>query len=243
MGVGTLRQILLLTDGCSNQGENPVESAAYAFSRGITVNVIGILEDGESAHSNRLQEVEKIAQAGGGMSRIVHKEALAETIQTVTRQAMHETLQGFIHDELSLIFGKDKTLEDVDPKKRGEIIELVEDVSETCDIEVLILVDTSASMHDKLLLVKEALIDLAIDLDARIGNNLFSVYQYPGRESVLSVIHHWAPQLERISVIFPQLKSGGMTPTGPAIREALTHFMNRLEQGVIEDATDWYQEG
>ena len=45
MRKGTLRQILLITDGCSNKGEDPASVAALCYEQGITVNVIGILDD------------------------------------------------------------------------------------------------------------------------------------------------------------------------------------------------------
>ena len=44
MKTGTLKQILLITDGCSNQGEDPIAMAALAKEHGITVNVIGVME-------------------------------------------------------------------------------------------------------------------------------------------------------------------------------------------------------
>ena len=45
MKAGTLRQILLITDGCSNQGEDPSAMAAMAREQGITVNVIGVVDN------------------------------------------------------------------------------------------------------------------------------------------------------------------------------------------------------
>ena len=44
MKTGTLKQILLITDGCSNQGDDPIAMAALAKEQGITVNVIGVME-------------------------------------------------------------------------------------------------------------------------------------------------------------------------------------------------------
>ena len=44
MKTGTVKQILLLTDGCSNQGESPTAMAALAREEGITVNVIGVMD-------------------------------------------------------------------------------------------------------------------------------------------------------------------------------------------------------
>ena len=224
MKIGTLKQILLLTDGCSNQGEDPAAAAALAYQQGITVNVIGILDQDESEENHGLQEVEDIALSGGGVSQIVYSEALSQTVQMVTKQAMNQTLQGFVNKELQQILGKNQTLEDIEPDKRGEIIEVVEELGETTNLEVLILLDTSASMHHKLLMVKESLIDLSISLNARVGKNRFSIYSFPGKRKEIQKVLDWSPKLDSISSVFPKITSGGITPTGPAIREAMYQF-------------------
>lgn len=223
MKKGTLKQILLLTDGCSNKGEDPAATAALAFEQGITVNVIGIMEDNAEG-SEELQEVEDIASSGGGISQLVYQEALSQTVQTVTKQAMTQTLQGFVNKELKQILGSEQTMEDLDPEKRGEIMEVVEDLGETSDLEVLVLVDTSASMHDKLQTVKEALIDLSISLNSRIGRNRFAIYQFPGKRKDIQKVYDWSARLDSVSAVFPKLTSGGVTPTGPAIRGAMYQF-------------------
>lgn len=240
---GTLRQILLLTDGCSNSGESPVNSAAVAFKSGITVNVIGILDDYQNETDSGFTEVEEIARAGGGISQIVYKEDLSHTVQAVTRQAMSQTLQGFVNKELSNILGKEQSLEEIEPEKRGEVMEMVEDLGETCNLEVLILVDTSASMHDKLLTVQEALIDLSINLHARTGDNIFSIYQFPSKRKNTEVVHEWSPKLESISVIFPKLVTGGVTPTGPAIRDAMYQFGKMELRGSLYYGKKFTEEG
>ena len=227
MKKGTLKQILLLTDGCSNKGEDPAATAALAYEQGVTVNVIGILDDDQNEDSEGLQEVEKIALSGGGVSQIVFKESLSQTVQMVTKQAMTQTLQGFVNKELQQILGSKQTLTDLDPEKRGEIMEVVEDMGETCNLEVLVLIDTSASMHDKLETVKESLIDLSISLNARIGKNRFCIYSFPSRRKHIQKVFDWSPRLDAVSTIFPKLTSGGITPTGPAIREALYQFSKK----------------
>ncbi|HLR40326.1 MAG TPA: hypothetical protein VK091_01540 [Virgibacillus sp.] len=224
MKKGTLKQILLITDGCSNRGEDPAATAALAHQQGITVNVIGILDDDQTEDPEGLQEVEDVALSGGGVSQIVYKQSLSQTVQMVTKQAMTQTLQGFVNKELEQILGPKQTLEDLEPEKRGEIMEVVEDMGETCDLEVLVLVDTSASMHDKIETVKEALIDLSISLNARIGRNRFCIFSFPGKRKDIDQILDWSPKLDAISSVFPKLTSGGITPTGPAIREAMYQF-------------------
>ncbi len=224
MKKGTLKQILLITDGCSNRGEDPAATAALAYQQGITVNVIGILDDDQTEDPEGLQEVEDVSLSGGGVSQIVYKQSLSQTVQMVTKQAMTQTLQGFVNKELEQILGPKQTLEDLEPEKRGEIMEVVEDMGETCDLEVLVLVDTSASMHDKIETVKEALIDLSISLNARIGRNRFCIFSFPGKRKDIDQILDWSPKLDAISSVFPKLTSGGITPTGPAIREAMYQF-------------------
>ena len=219
-----MKQILLVTDGCSNKGEDPVATAALAHQQGIAVNVIGILDDDQTEDPEGLQEVEDVALSGGGVSQIVYQESLAQTVQMVTKQAMTQTLQGFVNNELKQILGPKQTLEDLDPEKRGEVMEVVEDMGETCDLEVLVLVDTSASMYDKIETVKEALIDLSLSLNARIGRNRFSIFSFPGRRKDVELVFDWSPRLDEISSVFPKLTSGGITPTGPAIREAMYQF-------------------
>src|SRR5690625_721997 len=228
MSTGTLRQILLITDGRSNSGVSPIEAAKKAFSQGIVVNVIGVLHAEQSELDPEFQEIEQIARAGGGVSQVVYKENLSQTVQAVTKQAMSQTLQGFVHQELKHIFGTERELVDIEPEKRGEVMEVVEDLGEACELDVFVLVDTSASMRDKLLTVKEALLDLSMNLDARSGRNHFAIYQFPYKRETIGVIHDWAERLAEVSVIFPKLVSSGMTPSGPAIIEAINQF-NRIE--------------
>lgn len=235
MKKGTLKQILLITDGCSNKGEDPAATAAIAAQQGITVNVIGILDDDQTEQPEGLQEVEDIALSGEGVSQIVYKQSLAQTVQMVTKQAMTQTLQGFVNKELKQILGPNQSLEEIEPEKRGEIMEVVEDMGETCDLEVLVLVDTSASMHDKLQTVKEALIDLSISLNARIGRNRFCIFSFPGRRKSIQKVSDWSPKLDEISSVFPKLTSGGITPTGPAIRDAMYQFGKK---GLLKNLRD-----
>jgi Ca-activated chloride channel family protein len=220
---GTLRQILLITDGCSNHGEDPIAMAALAKEQGITVNVIGVL-DQDIIDENGLREIEGIALSGGGVSQVVYAKQLSQTVQMVTRKAMTQTLQGVVNQELKQILGSRASFEDLPPEKRSEVMEVVEELGETVNLEVLILVDTSGSMKTKLPTVKEALFDLSLSLNARLGNNRFSIFVFPGKRGDADKVLDWTPKLEAISTVFPKLTSGGITPTGPAIREALHHF-------------------
>lgn len=226
MRKGTLRQILLITDGCSNHGEDPIAMAALAKEQGITVNVIGVL-DQDTIDENGLREIEGIAMAGGGVSQVVYAKQLSQTVQMVTRKAMTQTLQGVVNQELKQILGSNASFEDLPPEKRGEVMEIVDELGETVELEVLILIDTSGSMKTKLPTVKEALFDLSLSLNARIGDNQFSVFVFPGKHGNVEKVLDWTPKLEALSSVFPKLTSGGLTPTGPALREAVAYYFNK----------------
>jgi Ca-activated chloride channel family protein len=233
--VSTLRQILLITDGSSNDGEDPIKVAMLAKEQGITVNVVGILED-EVREATGLSEVQHIAQAGGGVSQIAYTKELSQTVQTVTKKGMTQTIQGVVNQQLKEILGKEQSLETLPPEKRGEIIEYVDDLGERSKLEVVVLVDCSASMSEKLPMVKEALYDLSLSLDARMGQTLYSIICFPGKRSSSDVILEWTPNLQAIHAVFAKLNMGGMTPTGPALKEAIQQFKiaERLKESDYE---------
>lgn len=148
---------------------------------------------------------------------------------------MTQTLQGVVNKELQQILGKDTEIEELPPDKRGEVMEVVDELGETVHLQVLVLVDTSASMKPKLPTVKEALIDLSISLNSRIGENQFGMCVFPGKNSDAEIVLNWTPRFDSLSSIFPKLTTGGITPTGPALREALQHFKSvRSRKGLLE---------
>ncbi|MFD0051779.1 VWA domain-containing protein [Actinomycetes bacterium NPDC127524] len=242
MELGTLRQILLITDGCSNQGQDPAAMAALAREQGITVNVIGVMEN-DTINEQGLQEIEAIASSGGGVSQIVYAQQLSQTVQMVTRKAMTQTIQGVVNKELQQILGKSSTMEDLSPDKRGEVMEVVDELGETSKLDVLILVDTSASMKHKLPTVKDALLDLSLSMNARMGDNRFSVFVFPGKRKDVEKLLDWTPKLEVLTKIFPKLTTGGITPTGPAIAEALDYFIKKRSlRGLLSHDDEQYFE-
>ncbi len=242
MNTGTLKQILLITDGCSNQGTDPAAMAAFAREQGITVNVIGVMEN-DVIDDQGLREIEAIAAAGGGVSQVVYAQALSQTVQMVTRKAMATTIQGVVNNELKQILGKSASIEELPPDKRGEVIEVVDELSETSSLEVLVLVDTSASMKHKLPTVKESLIDLSISLNARVGKNKFSVFIFPGKKDDVEKLLDWTPKLESLSKVFSKLSPRGITPTGPAISEAIRYFSKKRSlRSLLSDDEQYYKE-
>ncbi len=204
MKAGTLRQILLITDGCSNQGEDPIAMAALAYEQGITINVIGVVDE-DMIDEKGMKEIEEIAMAGNGVSQVVYATQLSQTVQMVTRKAMTQTLQGLVNKELQQILGGSQSVEDLPPEKRGEVMEVVDELGETAQLEVLILVDTSASMKQKLPTVKEALLDLQLSLNARSGDNRFAVFVFPWKKNDVEKLLDWTPNLGSLTTIFSKL--------------------------------------
>ncbi|GGH87987.1 Ca-activated chloride channel family protein [Pullulanibacillus pueri] len=241
MKKGRLKQVLLITDGCSNQGEDPSAVAALAKEQGIAVNVIGVVNEDQTADGG-IQEVEDIALAGGGISQIVQTKQLSQTVQMVTRQAMTQTIQGVINQELQQILGDQDSMDDLPPEKRGQVMEVVDELGETVNLEVCILVDTSASMEKKLPTVHEALLDLSISLNSRMGSNQFCLYTFPGKRKPIDKLLSWTPKIDSISNVFSKLASGGITPTGPALKEALKSFDKRPRRDFVEDDDAFIEE-
>ncbi|MBZ5751184.1 MULTISPECIES: VWA domain-containing protein [Metabacillus] len=242
MAKGHLKQILLITDGCSNHGEDPIAMAALANEQGITVNVIGVVDE-NAIDQEAIQEVEEIAMSGGGVHQIVYAKQLSQTVQMVTRKAMTQTLQGVVNKELQQILGTHTSMEELPPEKRGEVMEVVDELGETVSLEILILVDTSASMKPKLPTVKEALLDLSISLNSRIGANQFSVSVFPGKRDDVEQVLDWTPKLESLSSIFSKLSTGGITPTGPAIKDAIQHFKKKRSlRSLLRNEEEYYDE-
>lgn len=100
-----MKQILLITDGCSNVGVSPVLAAAEAREEGITVNVVGVIDYGTIGELGS-REIEDIARAGGGISQIVGTRQLAHTMQMMTRKTVVQTIQQAVNRELTQILGK-----------------------------------------------------------------------------------------------------------------------------------------
>ncbi|MFP3751913.1 hypothetical protein U5O17_17955, partial [Bacillus altitudinis] len=68
-----------------------------------------------------------------------------------------------------------------------------------------------------------------------IGENQFGMCVFPGKNSDAEIVLNWTPRFDSLSSIFPKLTTGGITPTGPAIREALQHFKSvRSRKGLLE---------
>lgn len=220
--IATLRQILVVTDGCSNVGLSPVAAATLAREQGITVNVIGVIERDQMGEQGE-QEIREMAQAGGGLSDIVYATQLSQTVQMLTRKAMTRTIQHVVNKELKEILG-DSSIEQLSPEKRMQVAGMVDELGEQSTLEVVMLVDTSGSMKSKLSAVQQAIHDFSISLRSRKGKSRMAVCTFPGKQKHMEVRIPWTTQVEKAHDLTSGLTMSGVTPTGPAIVEAIALF-------------------
>ncbi|RUT42639.1 VWA domain-containing protein [Paenibacillus anaericanus] len=231
-----MKQIMLITDGCSNVGESPVMAAALAREDGITVNVVGIVDYGTIGELGSI-EIAEIAKAGGGMSQLSGTEKLAQTMQMLTRKTVVQTIQQAVNREIRHILG-DQSVEDLPPDKRSQVVEVIDEMAETSPLQVALLIDVSASMKPKLAAVEDAIRDMMLSLGARKGESKLAVFHFPGHRSgedaVLDV--DWTVDLGSARSIFQRLAMRGATPTGPAILKVMEFFrygtLNRNGHGL-----------
>lgn len=224
-----IRQIILITDGCSNVGISPVIAAAHARAEDIVVNVVGLVDQGEIG-KHGTEEIEEIAKAGGGMSRIVDRRQLSQTVQMMTRRTVSHTIQQAVQKELQHIMGS-PSLSNLPPGKRAEVVHVMDELGETAALQVALLVDSSASMKPKLSDVEEAIRDLILSLQARQGTSEASIFHFPGSSSGSDTIEmdvNWTRDLAKLTNLFYKLKMKGTTPTGPALLQVVKFFTDEI---------------
>jgi Ca-activated chloride channel family protein len=231
-----VKQIILITDGCSNVGLSPVIAAAQALLEDIVVNVVGVIDNNEIGEMGAM-EISEIAKAGGGISRIVSTLALAKTVQMMTRKTVMNTIQQAVNKELRHIVGT-TSLEALHPTQRAQVVQAIEDWSESADLHIALLIDSSASMKSKLPAVEEAIRDLMLSLQARAGVSEVAVFHYPGKGSgdEIQMDLNWTRELAKIQKLFYKLNMKGTTPTGPALLHVI-HFMTsgKMDRDSAED--------
>jgi Ca-activated chloride channel homolog len=229
-GEHSMKQIILVTDGCSNVGIDPVIAAAQAKEMGVIVHVIGVIDQGEIGEFGAT-EIAEIAEAGGGLSRIVNSGQLSQTVQMMTRKTVTNTIQQVVHKELQSILGENTGLQGLHPEKRGQVVHAMEDWAENIDLRVALLVDASASMKPKLAAVQEAVHDLMYSLQARTGKSELSVFRFPGLQGQDAQLElNWTRELAKVPNLFYKINMRGTTPTGPALLEVVRHVTDKPQE-------------
>ena len=231
-----LKQIILITDGNSNTGVCPEDAAAEAFRRGVVVNVIGIVDAHESGMRGE-REIERIAQAGGGLHRIVAPSLLARTMRTMTQMTIAGTIRQVVNSEIRAVLGDEAaSITALAPEKRAEIVRAVDEWTETSPLRVALVIDASASMKHKFDTVREAAVDFMLSLRARQGRSELAVLHFPGNGSnEVELDAPWTSELAKVENILYKLNVKGTTPTGPALLAALRLFETDAEEEETQD--------
>jgi Ca-activated chloride channel family protein len=221
------KQIILVTDGESNVGENPVDVAKRAYDKGITVNTIGIIDS--SKKEEPLVEIQKIATAGRGIWELTDINNLSQTMRMVTQKSVYKTIEEAVSKELKIVLGKG--IEDIHPDSRKKIIDVIDKFGEEINIKCCIVLDLSGSMTDKIEIAKNSVKSLLRFLKERKGKTQIAVIGYPDEnESLCNIISDFTEELDILEERIMNIRTGGTTPTGPALIKAITLFTGENEK-------------
>lgn len=227
-----IKQMIVITDGCSNQGESPASAAAAACKAGITVNAVGLLHKGFD--ENARKEIEAIAQAGEGIADFTNLPDLSYSMQALTHASMQMTVEKALQRQLVSIVGTGG-LASIPPQARGKIVDLWENVCESATLKCLLLIDCSGSMRPKLAQAAQSMRELLVSLQGRKGQSLLGVTAFPGNNGgVCRLVTGFTADLSAMNNILAGIQAAGVTPTGPAIREAIGLLTDQSEAVVNE---------
>ncbi|AIS53267.1 hypothetical protein TKV_c21340 [Thermoanaerobacter kivui] len=159
-----LKQITVVTDGKSNIDENSAEAVKEAREKGIIVNAIGILPEENSLCA---QQIIEIAKNGEGTYDIVPIEFLRKSLMMVTQKSVQMTLHKAVNSELKNILGK--SLEEINPNVRVQIVDYIERLTDNIDLKIAILMDANNIMKNRLDKSKISVVKLFKPLKGRKG--------------------------------------------------------------------------
>lgn len=220
------KQIILVTDGESNEGVDPVLVARGLRAKNIAVNTIGITER-ETEES--MTEIKEIAEASGGVWEHTNIQNLDATMSMVSMRSVYNTLEETVNKELKSIVGSE--LDEIHPSSRKKIIDLIDRLGDTADIKCCVVIDCSSSMKRKIDIAKSSALNLLRVLSSRGGNTEVAVIGYPHREQDYKVLCDFTSNIINLEKGLQEIKIGGRTPTGMALKGALSV----LEGEVVEE--------
>jgi Ca-activated chloride channel family protein len=216
-----LREIIVVTDGKSNIGRDPVEASRLVHRKGIIVNAIGIT--GSEEEEEPYLELDGIARAGGGICDIVTVSQLGYSMQTVTRQSAQMTIERAVSRQLKKITGY--SLDQIEPDSRTKILEYIQRVGDEVYLKCVILLDCSGSMKNRIKTAIDSIQELMLSLKARRGKSSIGIVAFPGpggRES--RIVSGFTDDFEELARGLGKVRVGGATPTYAGIIEASGMF-------------------
>ncbi len=144
------KQIILVTDGESNEGVDPVLVARGSQAKNIAINTIGITEN---SRESSMMEIKEIADASGGVWEHTDIQNLDTTMSMVSMKSVLNTIEETVNKELKSIVGSE--LEEIHPSSRKKIVDLIDRLGDTSDIKCCVVIDCSGSMKRKINIAKD----------------------------------------------------------------------------------------
>lgn len=222
-----IKQIILVTDGESNIGGDPIEAAAKAKAKGIVVNAIGILSQ-KNQQEKSFNEIINIAAAGGGNYELAYIDDLSKTIQSMSYKTVSTTIQEVVGKQLHEILGKG--LQEVPPETRSSILDYIDTYSDEISVCSCILLDCSGSMITKIQSARHNVIDFLNSIKGRKGNYKIALMGFSSEiEGFCQLLHGFDDNIQQLERNLYKLQPKGATPTAIAINNgtALIEEYNR----------------
>lgn len=230
------KQIILVTDGESNEGVDPVLVAKDSTRSNITINTIGVFE---RQTEKSIAEIKEIAEASGGVWEHTNIQNLDTAMSMVSMKSVYNTIEETVNKELKSIIGNE--LEDIHPSSRKKITDLIDKLGDASDIKCCVLIDCSASMKRKIDIAKSSALNLLRVLNSRAGKTEIAIIGYPHREKDYEVLCGFTDNIIELEKGLQKIRLGGRTPTGMALKGAMEEILdgevvNDIELGLLHSS-------
>ncbi|SCG84221.1 putative protein yabS [Proteiniborus sp. DW1] len=223
------RQIMLITDGESNEGIDPITAAKEGHNRGVTISTIGITD--KTNDERPLSEIKDIAEAGGGVWELTNIQNLSMALSMATVKSVYKTIEEAVSKELKEIIGTG--LNDIPPESRIKVTDMIDRLGDEINIKCCIVIDSSSSMTNKMSMAKKSIINLLRVLEQRKGKTEIAVISYPGKnKDQYDILCNFTEDVSLLEESLNKILIGGNTPTGPAIESAVQLLCNHLDYGL-----------
>lgn len=223
------RQIMLITDGESNEGVCPISVAKEGHARGVTTSTIGIING--TNEEKPLKEIKDIADAGGGIWETTDIQNLPIALSVATVKSVYKTIEEAVNKELKEIIGTG--LVDIHPESRIKVTDMIDKIGDEINIKCCIVIDSSGSMTNKMNIAKNSILNLLRILSQRKGKTEIAVISYPGKSlNQYEVLCNFTEDRESLEKSLHKIQIGGNTPTGPAIKAAIDLLCKKDKLGI-----------
>lgn len=223
------RQVMLITDGESNEGIDPITAAREGYNQGVNISTIGIID--KTNDEKPLSEIKDIAEAGGGVWELTNIQNLSKALTMATVKSVYKTIEEAVSRELKEIIGTG--LNDMPPESRIKVTDMIDRLGDEINIKCCIVIDSSSSMANKMSMAKKSILNLLRVLNQRKGKTEVAVISYPGKnQEQYTILCDFTEDLVLLEESLNKIIIGGNTPTGPAIKSAVQLLCNHLDIGL-----------